>query len=157
MLTIHDEELARRLREIAARERRAVEDVLRALLADYAPAHNAAPESADEPLKRIRQAAYDRARRYWAAAGDTEKAALTDDDLDARFGAFDADGIPRLKSELATDEPPVGTLAYAARIAREMGGIPGDQPIDPANADEILDTEFADYLLRRMTGDDASR
>jgi hypothetical protein len=81
---------------------------------------------------------------------------LTDEELDQQFGAFDEEGIPRLKSELKSLEPPVGSLAYAAKIIREMGGIETGGSLDATQADDILNNEFADYLLKRMRGEDDS-
>jgi hypothetical protein len=152
MLTIQiqDEELARRLQQIAERENRPVEDVLKTLVDQYpaeAPAESARPEQS-EVVKRIRRKAYAKARQYWESVGDSEKAALTDEELDEQFAVFDEEGIPRLKSEMKTLEPPVGSLAYAAKIAREAN-IRTDNPIDASRADEILNAEFADYLLKQ--------
>jgi hypothetical protein len=61
-----------------------------------------------------------------------------------------------LKSELKSSEPPVGSLAYAAKIIREMGGIRTSSSLDVMKADDILNEEFADYLLKRMRGEDAA-
>jgi hypothetical protein len=162
MLTIqiHDEELARRLEEIAQREQRPVEEVLKTLLAQY-PTEASIPES--EPVTersevwlRVRRKAYAKARQYWQSAGDSEKAALSDEELHEQFAVFDEEGIPRLKSELKTLEPPVGSLAYAAKIIREMGGINTGGTLDATRADDILNEEFADYLLKRMKRKDAA-
>jgi hypothetical protein len=78
---------------------------------------------------------------------------LTDEELDEQFGAFDEEGIPRLKSELKSLEPPIGSLAYAAKMAREANIRVGNL-IDATRADDILNEEFADYLLKRMRGED---
>jgi len=159
MLTIQiqDEQLARRLRQIAERENRPVEDVLKTLVDQYpgeAPDERVEREASDV-VKRVRRKAYTKARRYWQSVGDTVKAALTDEELDEQFGAFDEEGIPRLKSELKSLEPPVGSLAYAAKIAREANIRTGN-PVDAVRADEILNEEFADYLLNRMRGESDS-
>jgi len=158
MLTIQiqDEELARRLRQIAERENRPVEDVLKTLIDQYpgeTPDEQVERE-AGEAVKRVRRNAYAKARRYWQSVGDTAKAALTDEELDEQFGMFDEEGIPRLKSELKSLEPPVGSLAYAAKIIREMGGIETGGTLDASKTDDILSDEFADYLLKRMRGED---
>ena len=110
--------------EIAARENRPVEEVLKTLVDEY-PAEKLDDPAAHEPsdaVQRVRRKAYAKARQYWQSVGDGEKAALTDDKLDEQFGVFDEESIPRLKSELASLEPPIGSLAYAAKIIREMGG-----------------------------------
>ena len=106
-------------------------------------------------MKRVRRKAYTKARQYWQSVGDTEKAALTDEALDEQFGRFDEEGIPRLKAEMKLLEPPVGSLAYAAKIAREFN-IRTSNPVDASQADDILNEEFADYLLKRMRGEDAA-
>jgi hypothetical protein len=159
MLTIQiqDEQLARRLRQIAERENRPVEDVLKTLIDQYpgeAPDEQVEREASDV-VKRVRRKAYAKARRFWQSVGDTSKAALTDEELDEQFGAFDEEGIPRLKSELKSLESPIGSLAYAAKIAREANIRTGN-PVDAARADDILDEEFADYLLNRMRGESDS-
>lgn len=157
MLTIqiHDEQLARRLQQIAERENRPVEEVLKTLIAQY-PEDRPAEGNANEAVKRVRRKAYAKARQYWQAVGDAAKAALTDEELDEKFGVFDEQGIPRLKSELASLEPPVGSLAYAAKTIRNMGGIHTGGSLDVTQADDVLNEEFADYLLNRMRGQDDS-
>ena len=160
MLTIqvHDEKVARQLEEISARENRPVEDVLKTMLAQYpSETLNATskPEK-DESAKRIRQKAYAKARAYWHRIGDDAKAAMSDEALDEHFGAFDAEGIPRLKSEVVASEPPVGSLAYAAKVIREMGGIRTEKALDVTQADAILNEEYANSLRKRMRGEDAT-
>lgn len=153
MLVIHDEQLAKELQKIAEREHRPVEDVLKSMVAHY-PTETEARETKSEPseaVKRVRHKAYAKARAYWQSVGDTIKAALTDEELDEQFGAFDEEGIPRLKSELKSLEPPPGSLAYAAKMAREAN-IRTENPINADQADAILNAEFADYLLKRMRG-----
>jgi hypothetical protein len=165
-ITIQDKQLAQQLQQIAERENRPVEDVLRTMVAQY-PAEaepgeplpvEAAPRRTEaeerEIIRRVRQKVYAKARQYWLSVGDTAKAALSDGELDEQFGAFDEEGIPRLKSELTSLEPPPGSLAYAAKIARNSrlrSGIP-----DLAERSrEILDQHFADDLRKQMDREDA--
>lgn len=160
-IEIHDEDLAQRLRSLAEREQRPLEAVLKTLLDRYDPPRpngeaSVKTASADDARTRVRRKAFAKARLYWQSVGDSEKAALSDDELEEQFAWFDEEGIPRLKSELTTLEPPVGSLAYAAKIARERGGIRTEHPVDAERADDILNEEFADYLLRRMRGEDGS-
>jgi hypothetical protein len=152
MLVIHDEQLAKDLQKIAEREHRPVEDILKSMVAQYPPAHTENPTKAEpsEAVKRVRRKAYAKARTYWESVGDTAKAALTDTQLDEQFGVFDEEGIPRLKSELKTLEPPPGSLAYAAKMAREAN-IRTQNPINADQADDILNAEFADYLLKILS------
>jgi hypothetical protein len=154
MLTIeiHDEQLARQLQQIAERENRPVEEVLKTLVAQYPANAPAEKPVRSEVWRRIRDKAYAKARAYWESVGDTEKASMTTEQLDEEFHVFDEEGIPRLKSEMTTLEPPVGSLAYAAKVIEEMGGIRTDGTLDASKADDILNEEFADYLLKRMRG-----
>ncbi len=156
-IQIHDEELARQLQQIAERENRPVEDVLKTMVArdPAAPSAETPTPDTSELRKRVRRKAYAKARLYWQSVGDTEKAAMTDEELDEQFAVFDEEGIPRLKSEMKSLEPPVGSLAYAAKIAREFD-IRTANPVDASRADDILNEEFADYLLKRMRGEDAA-
>jgi hypothetical protein len=157
-IQIQDERLTRRLRQIAERENRPVEDVLKTLVNQYPGEISTEPDvhETNDVVKRVRRKAYAKARHYWQSVGDTTKAALTDEELDQQFGAFDEGGIPRLKSELKPLEPPVSSLAYAARIIQEMGGVETGGSLDAVQADDILNAEFADYLLKRMRGEDDS-
>lgn len=147
-IRVHDEQLARQLEEIAEREQRPVEEVLKTMVAQYPL--NAPTEEADSrhnyAAQHIRRKAYAKARAYWVQMGDTEKASMSDARLDEEFAVFDQKGIPRLKSELASFEPPVGSLAYAAKIIREMGGVATEATLDVTKADEVLHDEFATYL-----------
>ena len=157
MLVIQDEQLARRLQRIAEQENRPVEDVLKSMMAQY-PAEipsEAAKSDEDDPVKRVRHKAYAKARQYWQSAGDADKAAMTDEELDAQFGAFDEEGIPRLKAELESPEPPVGSLAYAAKIAASSR-LHSGKPDLARRSKEILDQHFADDFSKRMRGGDAA-
>jgi hypothetical protein len=156
MLVIHDEHLAKRLQELAARENRSVEEMLQNWAAQHITQSPSEPEPT-EAVRRVRAKAYVKARKYWESIGDTAKAALTDAELDEQFGVFDEEGIPRLKSELKSLEPPVGSLAYAAKLIDEMGGIPTGKSDVASRADEILNEEFADYLLQRMRDQNAPK
>ncbi len=159
MLTIQirDEQIAQQLQQIAERENRPVEEVvINALIAQYPTKPSTPQADKSEAVKRVRRNAYTKARQYWESVGDTAKASMTDELLDTEFAVFDEQGIPRLKSEMSSLEPPVGSLAYAAKIVRETGGIRAGQSLDATKADDILNEEFADYLFKRMWGEDAS-
>lgn len=157
MLVIHDEQLARQLQRIAEHEKRPVEEVLKSMVLQY-PAKTA-PEAAEleasESVKRIRHRAYAKARKYWEAVGDRDKAGLSDEALDEQFGAFDEEGVPRLKSELEAPEPPAGSLAYAAHIA-ESSRLHSGKPDFAQRSAEILDNHFAEDFSKRMRGEDAA-
>jgi hypothetical protein len=128
-IEIEDEQLAEKLQRIAKTENRSVESVLCSLVADYPIAHAPKPRNQreeDNGVRRVRAKMFAKARRYWESVGEHDKAALSDKYLDEHFGVFDTEGVPRLKSEMTTLEPPVGSLAYAAKVIREQGGIPLD-------------------------------
>jgi hypothetical protein len=160
MLVIHDEQLARKLQQIAEREKRPVEDVLASMVAQYPAAYSAesSPKSTkadkSEGVREVRRKAYAKARKYWESVGDLEKAAMSDEELDEEFGAFDEEGIPRLKSELESDPPP-GSLAYAAMIA-ERGRLYSGSLDLAERSEEILEEFFADDILKRKRGEDGS-
>jgi hypothetical protein len=157
MLVIHDEQLARQLQRIAERENRPVEDVLKSMVSQY-PAETlseAAESGESDPVRRVRRKAYAKARQYWQSVGDMDKAALTDVELDEQFGAFDEDGIPRLKVELKSPEPPVGSLAFAAQIA-EGSRLHSGKPDLAWRSEDILEQHFADDFSKRMRGEDAA-
>src|SRR4051812_2344487 len=98
MLVIRDEQLTSELRQIAEREKRPVEDVLKSMVAQYPsePIAEVSRPDKSEVIKRVRQKIFAKARRYWKSIGDIVKASMTDEEL----GFFDGEGIPRLKSEL---------------------------------------------------------
>lgn len=161
MLVIRDEQAAKRLQERAQQENRSVDEMVIFLLDQLPPQpsqqivpQETALSSRSEGVQRALRKAYAKARRYWESVGDSEKAALTDEQLYELFGAFDEEGIPRLKSELSSLEPPVGSLAYAAKIA-ETSRLSSGNPELARNSEEILEQHFADDVLRKSRGEDA--
>ncbi len=156
MLVIHDEQLAKDLQKIAEREQRPVEDILKSMVAQYPPliGENPTKTELSEAVKRVWRKAYAKARAYWESVDDTAKSALTDDELDEQFGRFDEEGIPRLKPELKTLEPPPGSLAYAAKIAETSQLNSGKSDL-ARRSKEILDQFFADDILKHARGEDA--
>ncbi len=157
MLVIRDEQLSKELAQIAAREKRPVEDVLKSMLAHYpteSPPHKSVIEQS-EAVKRIRRKVYAKARKYWASVGDSRKAALTDEELDEQFGVFDAEGIPRLKDEMSSQEPPPGSLAYAAMVAAR-GNFSSGRPDLARRSDEILDEDFTATKADKMSDENAN-
>jgi hypothetical protein len=161
MLTIHihDEELAQQLQQIADREHRPVEAVLKTLLSQYPqPTASDHDQVKQEARQRVRLKVYTQARLYWQSVGDEVKAQLSDAALDQQFGTFDAAGIPRLKSELETEEPPVGSLAHAAKVLQDRDlAFETETPIDASKTDQLLASDFADDLFKRMNGFDAPK
>lgn len=157
MLVIHDEQLAKELQQIAEREQRPVEDVLKAMIAQYPlePVTDTPKYDKAEAVRNVRRKAYAKARSYWQSVDDMDKVNMTDEELDEQFGAFDEEGIPRLKSELPSLEPPPGSLAYAAKIA-ESGNLRSGKPDLARRSKEILNQHFADDYYQRARDEDAS-
>jgi hypothetical protein len=148
-IVIDDAELARRIQGIARQERRSVPEVLTSMVSQYQPqkSKDDLPD-AEELARRVRLDAYRRARAYWQANGDEERVALTDEQLDEVFWLFDGDGIPRLKADQEHVKLPEGSLHVAGRILAEAGFHSGQSDI-ASRSREILDSEFADYILTR--------
>ncbi len=149
------DDLLERLRALAARENRTVDQVVEDLLAAYAT-HQ--PPSADT---EDREASYEaarcqtlpplieRARSYWRSVGDQERLALSDDDLMAQFWLIDHEGIPRLKSEIGQVEFPADSSVRLAAAARAMPSFGGPSDVSERSR-AILETEWGDYLLARL-------
>jgi len=79
-----------------------------------------------------------------------ERLALTDAELDEQFWLFDAEDIPRLKSDQGKVEIPEGSGVMLAQAAERFGFYSDDPLYIYENTDDILNAEFADYLLARM-------
>ncbi len=147
-IIITDPELIEFLQEQAKTQNITIENIIRKALleTDNPPAYIPSPK--DEDVRDIYLKAYAKARIYWQSVGDIEKASMTDDVLDEQFGAFDENGIPRLKNELS-EEPPIGSLAYAGKMAQQAN-IHTHATFDASKSDDILDEEFADEILKHM-------
>jgi len=157
-IVIEDPQLAQEIQRIAEREDRSVEDVLSSMLAQYqTPVSGQDTPEADKLARRVRLVAYQEARDHWHRAGDKERAAMTDEQLDQEFWLFDADGVPRLKADKDQVVLPESSLHRAGQVLRSAGFRSGQTDIS-ARSRAILDEEFADYLLSRMkrSTDDAS-
>ncbi|MCL4254560.1 MAG: hypothetical protein KJ043_12380 [Anaerolineae bacterium] len=106
-------------------------------------------ERQNPQVRDIYLRAYEEARAYWRSVGDTEKANMTDEQMDREFWSFDEDGIPRLKYERPAHKR-MSDLELALMRIQAEGGIIGGNSIDPEKIDDILNEEFADYLIQRM-------
>lgn len=148
-IIIEDEALTRRLQQIARQEQRPVHDVLSSMIEQYQPRQDADNEPVPVTSRQVRLDAYRRARSYWRQIKDDERAALSDEELDEQFWLFDADGVPRLKSDQDRVEIPQNSLRGAGHALREADFRSGRSDIGSRSRD-ILDTEFADYLLSRL-------
>lgn len=148
-IVIENAELARRLERIAHQEQRPVHDVLTSMIEQYQPQTGSDDEAAPASPRQVRLDAYRRARDYWRQTENAERAALSDEELDEQFWLFDADGVPRLKSDQDEVEIAENSLHRAGRALREAGFRSGHSDISSRSRD-ILDTEFTDYLLSRL-------
>jgi predicted transcriptional regulator len=137
MILPHD--LEEHLQQIAEREHRSPEDVLRTLLSQY---HLEAAQAVDYRPEAVKQRLYARARQHWQRIGDTQRLALTDSQLDEQFWGFDADDIPRVNSEVVSGQP--GSLAALAAAAQQAGLAFEPPPKIGADWEE----DFAAHLLR---------
>lgn len=146
-LLIRDEQIARRLLNLAKEQNRTVEGLLEAMLNAYEPTSSKVMDS----VRAYRLKTYTKARAYWQSVGDTERAQMTDEELDREFWLFDGD-VPRLKSEQGTVEIPENSSVRLAQIA-EQNPIEVEASFDAADADDILNEEYADYLFKRMRGE----
>jgi hypothetical protein len=150
-IVIDDSRLAEQIQQIAQQEHRSVGEVLAAMVTQYRPQTVVDEDDfdPDELARKVRLYAYQQARDYWRKAGDLERAAMTDAQLDEEFWLFDAEDIPRLKSEMNEVELPPSSLHRAGKILASAGFRSGRTDIS-ARSREILENEYADYLLSRM-------
>jgi hypothetical protein len=129
---IISEPLARRLEQVALRQNKAIEDVLSDAV-DLIEAKNTEPLTREQQFLRK---VYEIAREYWQKHGDTERLALTDEELDEQFWLIDHEGIPRLKSE-------IGTITLPPDPLEALVGILGDGPTDLSES--VRETMEAHY------------
>lgn len=81
------EDLSRRLRELAERQNRSVEEVLEQMLDEHTSPLPKQPDDMD--TGQFRRKLYHIAREYWRKAGDEQRLALTDEQLDEQFWLID--------------------------------------------------------------------
>ncbi len=55
-----------------------------------------------------------------------------------------------MKDELVEDAPE-GSLAHFFEVIDKTGGVPMDTQLDPEKIDDILNEEFADYLIQHQS------
>jgi len=75
------------------------------------------------PEQRMMRKVYEIVREYWQKHGDTDRLALTDEQLDEQFWLIDYEGIPRLKTEQ-------GTITLPPDPLEALIGLLGDGPED---------------------------
>ena len=135
------EQNAARLREIAEREQRPVEEVISRMIEVYNTAADDKHEI-DEVEREVLTKIYAEARAYWRQVGDGERLKLTDEQLDEQFWIIDPDGIPRLKSEQDKIQLPENGLLRMARLAEERGPNPAARTDISEHFDEVMEETF---------------
>lgn len=110
-------DLAERLYEIAQREDRSVESVVRSLIESYISTSSPEEETPFEAaLHQLRPRLYEQARDYWRKTGNTDRLSLSDRDLDEQFWLIDSKGIPRLKADQGRMDLPPTPLESVAGL-----------------------------------------
>src|ERR1700690_339992 len=96
-----NEQDAKRLQEIAQRERRPVEEVVSQMIEAYDSRRETGVAQGEMGKERsgYMMKLYAQARRYWQSVNDSERVLLTDEQLDDQFWCIDPEDIPRLKSD----------------------------------------------------------
>jgi hypothetical protein len=141
---------AKRLQEIAQREKRPVEEIISQLIDGYSNSnsHHEEQQSVSSYLAKL----FATARKYWHDHNDTDRLALTDDQLTKQFWCIDPEGIPRLKSEQNNiNIPSDNLLTFLESVWQDN---PMGEVEEPINYREILNKDFSDYLTRRMQDND---
>jgi hypothetical protein len=148
MLVIRDEQIIQQLQALAERQQRPVEDILKTMLESYKVEAAANAPDVSARVAQLKQKLYARARKYWQEKEDIQRSELSDDVLNSLFWGFDVEGIPYLKSDVDPENPPRNPLLNMAlkSLDREMTfqgtGV-------ARRSREILNEEFADYILNR--------
>jgi hypothetical protein len=115
-------DLIARLEAISKQEKRSPEEILQAMFDQYIPASSF--ELSDYSVDEIRAKLYARARQYWKQ-------------LDEQFWLFDAEAIPRLKSEQGNVEIPPDSLVRLGQIAKQIGFRSGQHNIAEQSRDIV--------------------
>src|SRR5258708_29254086 len=92
------EQDAKRLQEIAQREKRPVEEVVSQMIEAYASRRETGGAQVEMGKERssYMMKLYAPTRRYWDSVNDSERLSLTDEQLDDQFWCIDPKCIPRL-------------------------------------------------------------
>ena len=135
MNIVVNEQLAQRLKKVAERQHKPIEDVL----TEAVTLIEAKAADSLTPVQQMRRKVYEIAREYWQKHNDSERLALTDEQLDDQFWLIDHEGIPRLKSEEGTFYLPPDPL-------EEMIGWIKDAP--PDLSESVRETMDAYYRTK---------
>lgn len=72
----------------------------------------------DPCVRELIQRTYTIARAYWQQHGMSDRAALTDTDLDVQFAHIDANGVPLLKADINEEALHDPLLQMAAEVQK---------------------------------------
>jgi hypothetical protein len=148
MLTIQDEQLARDLEAMAARQHSTVEDLLRTFVASSKPESQTTENNLQEQVSRLREKLYTRARNYWREKGDMHRGSLSNAVLQETFWGFDVNGVPYLKSDVDHQHPPQNALVRLA-FSGQRRNLAFSETGVARNSRAILEEHFADHILKR--------
>ncbi len=130
-----------RLREIAQREHRPVEEIVSELIDSYTSQTQAS-------VSEYRAKLYAYARRYWATVNDGERLSLTDEQLADLFWCIDPEGVPRLKPDKdKISLPENGLQTFLESVWRDNSSGQIEEPFDYR---EVLKKSIPAHLIHRM-------
>lgn len=112
---IINDALATRLEQVARQQNKRIEEVLSEAV-DLVEAKALEPLT---PEQQMRRKVYEIAREYWQKHSDTDRLALTDEQLDEQFWLIDHEGIPRLNSEQGTITLPPDPLEALIGLVKD--------------------------------------
>ncbi len=115
-LTINDQ-YAARLRDLAEREHRTIDELIPLLILAYESRPEA--QTPEARVRTYRRKLYRRARSYWRETDNQERLALTDEQLDEQFWCLDPQGIPRLKEDQGSVSVPDNGLREIIELAAQ--------------------------------------
>ena len=139
-LIINEQDI-QRLRDIAKRENRPIEEIVSQMIENYASHSDNrlvdAPRGDAHSGYRLKL--YAQARRYWEATHDAQRLSLTDAQLDEQFWCIDPEGIPRLKSDQDVITLPSDGLLAMVQLAEREGFTAIESDVDYR---KILNEDF---------------
>jgi predicted transcriptional regulator len=140
MLIIHDEKIANRIRNIAAREQKTVEQVIETAIENHYVSDNETQQRVIDPLQRIRTRMYQEAREFWQKEGNTERLRLSQEEFYEQFAYFDENDMPIFIHEVPPDRKDNSLAALARKHSFRSG-----QPDLAERVDEIAAEMGSDY------------
>jgi hypothetical protein len=143
MLIIHDEKIANRVRGIAEREQRPIEQVVEEMVTRYeSDVEKAEPVS--DSMNRVHALVYRTAREYWENEGNTERLKLTLEQVVEKVAFFAEDGKPLFYDEVSPEELNT-SLGHLAEHHAGNSGIPDL----PERSREIIREELGQESYER--------